>query len=102
MELYFDEGQVFNYYGEYWEIAHIDYSDDEYPYECYPVQVIQDAKQIIENDDECDYCSYVDVLNDMFVDDRICFSEHSIQQYIYEEEIRVLKARIKELESGLK
>lgn len=96
MKIYYCEHTVFKYDGEEWMIINVDCEDDEYPYECYPVRIVQEAKRITEDDDY-----YEDILDEKFIDERICFSDHDIQEYIYEEEIKTLKARIKELEGDL-
>ena len=99
MQIHLCENTTFKYNGKDWQITNTDYEDDDYPYECYPTQCIQKAKELIKNNDA--YDSYKDLLNEWFIDERICFSKCEIQECIYEEKIRVLENRIKELESSL-
>lgn len=109
MEFYFNKGDTFIWNDEQWVIVNIDYEDDEYPYECYPVKIVDKAKQIVENggiiDDDPDfvYDDYEDVLNDVYIDDRQCLSESWIFEIFYEslqKENEQLKAEIKKLKEG--
>lgn len=106
MTFYFSEGDTFAWNGEQWIIANIDCEDEEYPYECYPVEVVDKAKQIVEDggiiDDDQDfvYDDYRDILDDVYIDDRQCLSESWIFEILYEalqKEIESLKAEIKQL-----
>lgn len=110
MEFYFNENDTFVWSGEQWTIVHIDGFDDEYPYECYPTEIVNKAKQIIENggivDDDQDfvYDNYMDVLNDVYIDDRQCLSEVWIFEIVHEalkKEIEQLKAEIKMLKGEI-
>ena len=103
MDLYFNKNDTFIWNDEQWIIANIDYEDDEYPYECYPVKIVDKAKQIIEDggiiDDDQDfvYDDYMDILDDVYIDDRQCLSESWIFEIMYEaaqNEIKQLKAKI--------
>ena len=99
MQLHFDEGYKFQYDGEEWEIEHIDFSDDEYPYECYPLAILDKAEEIADSDD-CMYSDFTEVLEEVFIDERICFSEYQLMQFENEalqKEIESLKAEIKQL-----
>ena len=106
MTFYFSEGDTFIWDDEQWTIAHIDSSDDEYPYECYPTEIVNKAKQIIEDggivDDDQDfvYDNYRDILDDVYIDCRQCLSECWIFEIVYEtlqKENESLKAEIKQL-----
>lgn len=79
-----------------WEIVRIDYEDDEYPYECWPVDIIKQAKKIAEDEGD----DYDDVLDYDFIDERQCFSEYDIKDYEYKQlqkENKRLKAENKKL-----
>lgn len=106
MEMYFNEGYIFTYNEEKWIIVNIDYEDDEWPYECYPLRVVEKAKQILENggivDDDQDfvYDNYVDILDDVYIDERECLSEQWLFEAMHEasqKEIEKLKEEIAKL-----
>lgn len=109
MEFYFNQGDTFVWNDEQWTIACIDESDYEYPYECYPTEIVNKAKQIVEDggviDDNQDfvYDNYRDILDDVYIDDRQCLSEGWIFEIIYEalqKENEQLKAEIKQLKEA--
>lgn len=109
MDLYFDKGYTFVLNDEQWVIVGIDWDDYEYPYECYPVEVVNEAKQIIENggiiDDNPDfvYDDYRYLLEDVYVDNRQCLSEYFLFEIMHEamqKENEELKAEIITLKGG--
>ena len=109
MDYNFDIGDTFvddAIDGLMWKIVNIDYEDDEYPYECWPVDIIEKAKKIFEEDggftdedgDFLEYNDYEEVLQECFIDERQCFSEYWIKDY----ECKQLKAEIKKLKAEIK
>ena len=101
----FNVGDIFIYDGSECEITRIDYEDEEYPYECYPVKIIVKARKVADKKGEC----VEDILNDRYIDERICLSEYDIEwwkhrntehemkkiQVELNKEIRRLKAELK-------
>lgn len=104
MEFYFHENDTFIWNDEQWVITHIDKTDEEYPYECYPTEIVNEAKQIVESggivDDDQDfvYDDYMDILDDVYIDDRQCLSESWIFETMYE----ALKAENEQLKAEIK
>lgn len=106
MDLHFNEGERFclNDGSEY-EVVHIDYSDEEYPYECYPVEIIEKTKNILQNgvlvneeeglwehkDEDGEVYEFYqgdkfnNVIYEWFPDDRYCLSDYHILEYKYEQ-----------------
>lgn len=114
MDYNFDIGDTFMddaIDGLTWEIVRIDYEDDEYPYECWPVEIIKQAKKIAEDggftDEDGDFWEvddYEDVLCDYFVDERMCCSNYDIKDYQHKQtlkENKQLKAEIKKLKGEM-
>lgn len=103
MDLHFREGDTFMTMDEQWIVVHIDYWDDEYPYECYPIETVEKAKQIVKDGGIIDgdaFDNYYDVLEYEFIDERICWSDFDILEYKFkavEKENESLKAEIKKL-----
>ena len=110
MIYYFDKGDKFIDCGIEYEVVHIDYEDDEYPYECWPINIVDKAKHIAEDggftdeDGEFwDYDDYKEVLWDVFIDDRLCCSNCNIKDCIHQQteiENQMLKAALKKLQGG--
>jgi hypothetical protein len=103
MDLHFNKGDTFVAGNQNWIIVGIDNEDCEYPYECYPVETVQEAKRIVEEgvviDDDV-FDDYTDVLDYEFVDERMCWSDFDIVESKYEaaqKEIEALKAEIEKL-----
>ena len=96
MNYRFNEGETFIYDDEEVEIVEIDNEDDEFPYECWPVKIVKQAKEIDENqseDDEFAYCGYYDVLTSKFIDERICLSDYDIECCKHSETKKKLKEK---------
>lgn len=115
MEYYFDIGNRFmDDFDETleWEVVRIDYQDDEYPYECWPVDIIKQAQEMVEDggytgeDGEFWECDDVYMaLLDCFADERMCQSDYDIKDYMYKQiqkENKQLKAENKKLKSEIK
>ena len=104
----FDKGDRFIDCDIEYEIVYIDYEDDEFPYECWPTDIVDRAKQIAEDggftDDDgefWDYDDHYDVLCDNFIDDRLCCSNYDIKEYLHKQsqkEIKMLKTALKKLQ----
>lgn len=105
MEFYFNIDDTFVWDDQQWIITHIDVTDEEYPYECYPKEIVDKAKQIVKDGGVIDdyafvYDNYIDVLDDIYIDCRQCLSEIWIFEIVYEsvqKENERLKAEIKKL-----
>lgn len=114
MDYWFDIGDAFvdDFDDLEWEIVRIDYEDDEYPYECWPVDIINQAKKMAEDggftDEDGEFWEvddYKDVLCDYFVDERMCCSNYGIKEHQHrqlQKENRKLKAEIKKLKAEIK
>lgn len=107
MSFRFREGDTFIDGDLEWVIVDIDHEDDEWPYECYPVKIVEKAKQMAkEEDDSFDEMLYwgdvICILNDYFIDERQCWSDLDIQEFMYETEIKKLKDEIKNLKAEIK
>ena len=95
-----------------WEVVCIDYEDDEYPYECWPVDLIKQAQKIVDDggytDEDGDFWEYDDlygVLLDFFVDERLCESDYNLKYYQcrqLEKENKQFKAENKKLKAEIK
>jgi hypothetical protein len=107
MHHWFNIGDTFIFDGLKWEIVRIDFEDDEYPYECWPVDIIEKAKKMAENGGITneyggllEFDDYEYVLIDYFVNKRMCCSDYDIKDYLHRqtiEENNKLKAEIKKL-----
>lgn len=120
MDYNFKEGKRFFVEDEEFEIACVDESDDEYPYETYPVRIVEKTKHILENgwfkevdsfgdevyefiDKDGEPYQYTDVdkkrgwkyiIFDFFSDERQCMSESDIWQYLYNQTTKELKEAV--------
>lgn len=97
MNLRYCEGDTFMLDGEEYEIANIDRGDEEYPYECYPVEIVKEAKMIAEENDD----SYVAVLDDRFIDYRECYSDFNVENYSHLSTKRELEKLKSQLEKAI-
>ena len=115
MEYMFDIGDTFTEdFDENlkWEVVRIDYEDDEYPYECWPTDIIKQAQKIVDDggytDEDGDFLEYDDlyeVLLDFFVDERSCQSDYNLKYYQckqLEKENKQLKSENKKLKAEIK
>lgn len=118
MDLHFNEGDRFYIDADTeYEIVDIDREDEEYPYECYPVEIVEKTKNILTNgvlvDEDEELCEYKDeagevyvfnqgdnissVIYDWFPDDRRCLSDYEILAYQYDKlkkEFDALKSKV--------
>lgn len=102
MNLRFNIGDSFIYEGKEYEIAGIDYEDEEYPYECYPAKILAKAQEIAERTEK----DIEDVLYDRYTDKyRLCASDFDIERYqhlVTQKQLeKLLKEKNKEIK-GLK
>lgn len=109
MDYNFKEGKRFFVEDEEFEIVYIDESDDENPYETYPVRIVEKTKHILKSgtfkrinnfgekvyvfkDEDGEIYEFTEnnkingwehIIFDFFVGERQCMSENDIWQYLY-------------------
>lgn len=120
MDLHFDVGDTFFIDGDIenglYEIVNINYEDDEFPYECYPIEIIEKTKKILANgvlkDEGEELYEFKDedgeiyefyknlsfnyIMDNFFVDERRCCSDYDIMEYMYKQtkkELEILKGK---------
>jgi hypothetical protein len=81
-----------------YELVNIDKEDDEYPYECYPVAIVEKAKEIASSQNK----NYRDIIlfseyYDEFVDERLCLSEIYFENCKHDSEIKKYKTALTSL-----